>query len=424
LQPKVKAVGGFVDHVGSTAVPGIAAKPIIDILITLPKWSCAGEVAVFLRHTGYQQQPVTTGERMFFERFPRQADRPAFQIHVTPENSAYGRNMVRFRNELQISSELSRRYGELKQRLAAENPDDLEAYTSGKSHFVGEALSSTTDVFNTDRLLTHQRAELDRSQSLQPILTFVQLLVAAVAGTSVFFDDNTALLNLAIIGALLIIAWVFIWRIARTHRAAGDQARRLVLLKSGLGQTISANHQLRVYDEFRVSLEGRPLVREEDYFASRAPVGYRRLAELLEESAFWTRDLQRTSAYAMAAVILMSITLPLLAFWTSTQCIELDSNISFARVLMALVVFLLSSDVIGAALGYRDAAKSLADILQRIESAEARQFPQADVLLLMSDYNAAVEAAPVALPGIYKLRRTRLVRMWYGYLDAKSALPQ
>lgn len=139
---------------------------------------------------------------------------------------------------------------------------------------------------------------------------------------------------------------------------------------------------MRIFDKFTVSVLGKPLVREEGYFASRAAPGYRRLAELFEESAYWTRDLQQASATMLQWVLIGIGLLMAGALWTSLLSMSADAGVSLARVLVALLVFLLSSDVIGAMLADREAANTIADILQRAETAAARNYASADILLL------------------------------------------
>jgi hypothetical protein len=210
----------------------------------------------------------------------------------------------------------------------------------------------------------------------------------------------------------------------RAHRDAGEQARRVVLISSGLGVSLSPEQRLRIFDMFTVSVANRRLVREEDYFASRTVPSHRRLAELVEESAYWTRDLQRASASTLRWLLLGVTVLAVGILVMCTPSISSDANLSIARVLTALLIFLLSSDVVGAMLGHRDAALVIDDILQRVETAAARGYLYADVLLIASDYNAAVEGAPFVLPWVYRIRNATLTRRWRAYLENKRVASQ
>ncbi|RYY25867.1 MAG: GrpB family protein [Sphingomonadales bacterium] len=410
----------FIDHVGSTAVAGLESKPVIDLLLTLVDWEDAGRIVAGLAAIGYAEEEAHIElPRHFLARTASSGASVTFHLHLVPLDSKWGRNMLVFRDELVADRELARRYVTLKRQLAAAHPDDLEAYTNGKSEFVTEVLRKAAGTFGNERLLTYQRAELDCARAFQDKALAAQLAVAIVTAISVYSDNNTTQLNFALAGFLLAALWLALTRKQRAHRAAGDQARRVVLLASGLGEHFSAEQRLRVFDGFKVSIADRALVREEEHFASRAPPGYRRLAELIEESAYWTRDLQQASATWLQTTLLIAALAIAGLLWAGILTLSADQGVSFARVAVALLVFLLSSDLIGAIFAHREAAATIAVILQRVETAAARDFPQADILLLMSDYNAAVESAPFALPFVYWFRSAELTRRWRNYLENK-----
>lgn len=410
----------FIDHVGSTAVPGLDSKPVIDLLVTLIDWNDEQPVATALASLGYLLEDVHDAPpRRFMCRQSQDASVEAVHLHLTPLDSAYGNDMIVFRDALIGDAELAQRYVALKRHLAREFPDNFDAYTAGKNNFIAQVLRSAAGAFGNDQLLTHQRAELNKAQRYQNFAVAAQLGVALVAALSVYSNDNVIQLNLAISGFTLAFMWFALARKQRVHQSAGDQARRVVLLASGLGERFSAEQRLRVFDKFSVPIVGLPLVRDEAYFASRAAPGYRRLAELIEESAYWTRDLQQASAVIVQAMLVAFATLMALALWLSIPRLPSDAAVSMARVLVAILVFLLSSDLVGSIFAHREAASAIGEILQRTETAAARGYPEADVLLLVSDYNAAVECAPFALPGVFKLRRSSLTRRWRAYLENK-----
>ena len=411
----------FIDHVGSTAVPGLGGKPVIDLLVTLVHWNDADTVAAALEEIGYRQ--TSAQERptyRFFSKRVRGARATAIHLHVAPTESSWGRDMIVFRDALIGDPELAKRYFALKKQLAANFARDPDAYTDGKSDFVAQVLRGAAGAFGNDRLLTHQRAELNRAQRYQYLALASQLAVAVVAAVSVYSNDNGVLLHLAVMGFILAVVWFGLARKQRAHRSAGDQARRMVLLSSGLGEQFSAEQRLRLFDKFTVPTFALPIVREEAYFASRAAPGNRRLAEMIEESAYWTRELQHVSArilqFALGGVGLLMT----LGLWLGLPMLPTDSSISLARVLASFLVFMLSSDVVGAIVAHREAASSIGEILQRTETAAARGFPTPDVMLLMSDYNATVESAPFALPGLFKLHRSSLTQRWRAYLENKQ----
>ncbi len=422
IRAALSPIGCFVDHVGSTAVAGLSAKPTIDVLVTLKG---AGELAAAVSRlvaAGYWEGEQIIGAEPARYLGRRSEDGSlAANVHVVPPSSAHGRRMIDFRDALASDRRLADEYASLKQALAERYPADLDAYTAGKSAFVRRVVAEVSNAFGIDQLLTHQRAELDRSQTLQMLVIAVQFALAALAAVSVFHNDNATLLRFAVSGFVLAAIWLWLGRNHRKHRSAGDLARRVVLLASGLDDTLTAEQRLRIFKAFSVSIEGRPLVREEVYFASRAAPGSRRLAEMIEESAFWTADLQRTSAAALRWSLACGCGVLALYVWATLPGMAADTQISLARVLVAILVFLVSSDVVGAALSHEEAARAIGEIQGRVEATAARDHPDGDVLLLMADYNSAVETAPVALPFAMALRHRTLNRRWREYLQTKGA---
>lgn len=413
----------FIDHVGSTAVPNLPAKPIIDILVTLTDWRAAEVVSRSLKYRGYRLQEKVAGAepRRFFTRADETGGL-AFNLHLVPSASKWGLRMVEFRDALAHDDAMIQQYAALKTALAQQHPKDLAGYTAGKGAFVEGTLMEIDEAFSNSSLLTHQRLELDRAQQLQIASVLVQLIVALLAAASVFFNDSPTLLTFAFIGFALALAWFAIGRQAGRHRTSGNQARRAVLLSSGLGQSISPAQRLRIFDDFMLPIRGRPIVREEDYFASRCRPGFQRAAELVEESAYWTGDLQKTSAGVVASILaVIGLVLCAAAWRVLIDLTSDDAQINAARVMIAALLFVLSSDVLGALLGHHQAAQTIAEIFKRIEATAARGYPEADVLLLMSDYNAAVESAPVVPPLVYRYRRRDLSRRWRAYLATKRS---
>jgi hypothetical protein len=98
-----------------------------------------------------------------------------------------------------------------------------------------------------------------------------------------------------------------------------------------------------------------------------------------------------------------------------TPYVGRDTGLAIVRVFLALLVFGMSADVVGAYRAHRDAAKDIRDIRQRLMTADAAGYPPADVLLAFADYNAAVEGAPESVPYAYAMRAEHLNQRWADY---------
>lgn len=121
------------EHTGSTSVPGLGAKPIIDILAGIEREDDRGAAIAALTSAGY----VHRGEqeipgRDFFRRGnPRQ-----YHVHLTRVGSAFWRDHLAFRDWLRTHPDVAADYMALKTQLAERYPTDREAYIRGKTSFV------------------------------------------------------------------------------------------------------------------------------------------------------------------------------------------------------------------------------------------------------------------------------------------------
>jgi GrpB-like predicted nucleotidyltransferase (UPF0157 family) len=131
------AVGQFVDdiqHIGSTAVPGMAAKPIIDIGVALKDVGAVDALTPRLEGLGYVYRGLLLG--IEGHHFFRRGDPREYFLHVFEHGSVMWRERLAFRDYLIGHPEVAAQYGQLKRRLAARYADDREGYTARKAAFV------------------------------------------------------------------------------------------------------------------------------------------------------------------------------------------------------------------------------------------------------------------------------------------------
>lgn len=137
--------GAVVEHTGSTAVPGLAAKPIIDICVGLEALSVAEERVEAMRAIGHHYVPEY--ERAMPERryFRKPASRPrTHHVHCFVLGSSEWDRHIRFRDLLRAHPELVAEYGALKKRLSVLHAGDRPAYTDAKGPFIARVLAGTT----------------------------------------------------------------------------------------------------------------------------------------------------------------------------------------------------------------------------------------------------------------------------------------
>jgi GrpB-like predicted nucleotidyltransferase (UPF0157 family) len=127
-----------VEHVGSTAVRGLAAKPIVDIDVIVERGD-VDRVVARLESIGYrsgEHRLAIPGRHAL--AWPQGEKR--HHVYVVPPDSAELDRHLRLRDALRADAELAREYGELKRQLAQRHRDDRVAYGELKTQFVERAL--------------------------------------------------------------------------------------------------------------------------------------------------------------------------------------------------------------------------------------------------------------------------------------------
>lgn len=131
-------VVGGIHHVGSTAVPGLDAKPIIDILVGVKDLESSRACFDSLAALGYLYAPYRSEEMHWFcKPDPRHR---THHLHLVPVGSRRYEEELTFRDRLRANPALASEYADLKRNLASRFRDDREGYTDAKSEFISRAL--------------------------------------------------------------------------------------------------------------------------------------------------------------------------------------------------------------------------------------------------------------------------------------------
>lgn len=131
---------GPIEHIGSTAIPGLCAKPVIDTMVGVTSLAESEQAKVALRGAGYQYAEYKTDVMHWFCK-PSFAMR-THHLHLIPYGSTLWHDRLRFRDALRADSTLAADYAALKLHLARKFQFDREAYTDGKSPFIARILAS------------------------------------------------------------------------------------------------------------------------------------------------------------------------------------------------------------------------------------------------------------------------------------------
>lgn len=124
-----------IQHFGSTAVPNLIAKPIIDMMAPVANLDEAHRLGLMVNDLGYSPAETDFAKRALFRR-----DDPssalAYHLHLAVCSDWPVKNELLFRDWLRVHDDAVTEYAELKRRLASESHTDIRRYTFGKNDFI------------------------------------------------------------------------------------------------------------------------------------------------------------------------------------------------------------------------------------------------------------------------------------------------
>ena len=154
IWPSVSDIAVAIEHVGSTAVPGLAAKPIIDLDVVIPSRSAVPLMVKRLGRLGYEYRGDLGIEDR--EAFWSPENQPAHHLYVCPQDSIALRNHIALRDHLRAHPWDVLTYSSLKKQLAERYSREIDRYIEGKTEFILSILAQYD--FGADRLDSIRRA--------------------------------------------------------------------------------------------------------------------------------------------------------------------------------------------------------------------------------------------------------------------------
>lgn len=123
-----------IHHIGSTSVPGLKAKPIIDIMPIVKDIQVIDTLGEKMQELGYEAM----GEYGIPQRryFRKGGENRTHHVHVFEVGSEHIERHLAFRDYLRAHLDEATRYGDLKEALAKRYPEDIEAYMDGKNDYI------------------------------------------------------------------------------------------------------------------------------------------------------------------------------------------------------------------------------------------------------------------------------------------------
>lgn len=182
LLPAFSPADIVVEHIGSTSVPGLAAKPVIDVLLGARTLAEIEARIAALAGLGYVYVPKYERElpmRRYFVKQP--PDSLRIHVHGVEIGSRLWSEHLAFRDALRADPELRARYQSLKQDLAAEFADDKSAYTEAKGPFIRSVISSLASGDAAPIEVSSSASAMEHDSYYRPIFDFIAAIGIDIA---------------------------------------------------------------------------------------------------------------------------------------------------------------------------------------------------------------------------------------------------
>lgn len=136
-----------IEHIGSTSVPGLGAKPIVDILLGVKMLSDADEIISAMQRVGYMYKSDFENVMPYRRYFTKPNQ---YHVHTVETGSAFWKRHINFRNYLRISDDDRDNYYKLKLELSKRDWNDRNDYAYAKTDFVRGIEIKAAKYFNNE----------------------------------------------------------------------------------------------------------------------------------------------------------------------------------------------------------------------------------------------------------------------------------
>lgn len=129
-----------IQHIGSTVIPGVPAKPIIDIAVAVPSLNVQKleGITPLLKKVGYQYRKKEDKHQYLFVKGGE--ENRMYYLHMMKSDSKAWEDHILFRDYLRNHKKMAHEYAKLKRKLANKFPNDRGSYTAGKEKFINEVV--------------------------------------------------------------------------------------------------------------------------------------------------------------------------------------------------------------------------------------------------------------------------------------------
>ena len=258
-------------------------------------------------------------------------------------------------------------------------------------------------------LLGYQRAEHEVAERRQSAATKIEVAILVVALAALLAPNGQYALVAALASLLLAAVWQILnGRSRRSHELA-ERARRAVVLDSGLGQPLVG----KAYSDLHAAFTPHPAVakafEDADYYTSTHAIGHERLADILEESAYWSKHLYKASAVRAWILLGAFLAVAISCLVLLAMSPFLETRVLGANSVCVILAWIVTGSELNDAIAYSMASRSVDDLEARLASTPAST---ENLLIELGDYNAVVQSAPTIPSAVYRRKQSELQSLW------------
>lgn len=262
------------------------------------------------------------------------------------------------------------------------------------------------------KLTGYYRGEFEEAKADQVKVLWLQVVTVLLSAVAILVPTT----SVTYITSVLAIAGTFAWNYLNTRgfrrKAAAERARRALMLIAGLGRQLSGKEISDILGRFTVSEKKAEKWIDSDYFDSTEMPGAIRFARMMQQSAFWSKELYKHSATAAWTQVAIAVVLTLAFLLVLPLFSGARFLIQIAQIVCLGLTLFVTRDLIGKALAYNDATNSLNQLDEKLEMVVASAPSEADILSIFGDYNSIVECTPLISSRMYHKHNPRIEVLW------------
>ncbi|WP_425054845.1 hypothetical protein [Pseudomonas abyssi] len=262
------------------------------------------------------------------------------------------------------------------------------------------------------KLLGLQRSEFQRAENLQIWAGRVQVIIVLVSILCLVIQEINIIHSLSIVSILLALAWFYISEESKTSHSTAERARRAIVIRNGLGIQLSAKSYSDLILCFKASSDSAEQWEDEEYFKSESEYGNQKLAEIIEESAFWSKFLLREYAKKTWLIFSCVLAISVFSLFLITFFDYSDLSKTVGQILCLVLMWLITGSLFSKSIKLTSSSNAVDSIEERLNSIIQGGNIKDDILIYMCDYNSIIEGTPVIPSKIYLKNKDRLNSLW------------